>query len=78
LSKDDERDNSTLTIGRVCRRPKNLAKVMFFYVVLMLFKACLIAMIRLNKVTVINFDFHCHAVELLCMTEALLSMKGAR
>jgi hypothetical protein len=77
-AKEPERDNATLTVGRVCRAPKNIAKVVFFYVVLMLFRIILTAMIRINAVTIMNFDFHCRATELLHMTEAVLSMKDAR
>jgi hypothetical protein len=73
-----ERDNTPLTVGRVARSPKNIAKVIFFYVFLTLFKVCLIAMIRVNSVTFMDFDFHCRAMELLYQTIALLTMKDAR
>jgi hypothetical protein len=73
-----ERDNSTLTVGRVARSPKNIAKVVFFYVLLTLFKVCLVAMIRVNRVTIMHFGFQLGAMKLLHMTEAMLSMKDAR
>jgi hypothetical protein len=75
---EPERDNATLTIGRVCRRPGNITKVVFFYVLLTMFKVFLVAMIRVNGVTVMNFGFHCRAMELLHMVQGVLSMKDAR
>jgi NADH:ubiquinone oxidoreductase subunit B-like Fe-S oxidoreductase len=75
---EPERDNATLTIGRVCRRPGNISKVVFFYVLLTLFKVCLVAMIRVNSVTIMHFGFHCRAIELLHMVQGVLSMRGAR
>jgi hypothetical protein len=78
IRESHERDNSTLTVGRVARSPKNIAKVIFFYVFLTLFKVCLIAMIRVNSVTFMDFDFHCRAMELLYIADGLLTMKDAR
>ena len=76
---EPKRDNSTLTVGTVAKSsPKNIAKVIFFYVFLTLFKVCLVAMIRVNSVTFMDFDFHCRAMELLYIADGLLTMKDAR
>jgi len=79
MTAEDERDNTVLTVGQVCRSsPKNIAKVVVFYVFLVLCKECLIAMIFVNRATFMHFGFHCRAMELLHITEAVLSMKDVR
>lgn len=73
-----EHDTAPLTAWHISRAPKNIAKVVFFYVSLVLFKVCLTAAIRINRVTFMDFDFHCRAVELLHQIRALLGLKDAR
>jgi hypothetical protein len=73
------RDKSNFTTGQAMRRsPKALAAYVLFSVFLILFRISLISMIRINSITVMNFEFHWHAMELLHMTSALLSMKENR
>lgn len=74
---EPERDNTTFTMAQVCRRPRAMAITVFFCVFLVLFKICLISMIRINAATVCDYDFHWWAMGLLLQTRELLKMKDA-
>lgn len=73
-----ERDNSTLTMANIILAPRNLVVVAFFYISLVLFKSGLILMIRINSVTLHNFEFHYNAIELLHKVKVLLNLKDVR
>jgi hypothetical protein len=47
-------------------------------VFLVLFRVCLVSMIRINAATFCYPEFHVRAMELLLYTRALLNMKGCR
>ena len=70
------RDNSTFTSAQFIGTWRKIVCVIFYYVVLMLFRACLVLSLRLNKVTVCNFEFHCAAMDMLHTTTALLNMRN--
>jgi hypothetical protein len=73
------RDKSNFTTGQAMRRsPKALAAYVLFSVFLVLFRISLISMIKINSMTIMNYDFHCRAMELLHLTFVLLSVKENR
>jgi hypothetical protein len=72
---NDGKDDTPLTGATLLRRPRNLAVLAFFYVILMLFQVCLMSMIKINAATVTNVEFHWRAMELLYVTRALLNFK---
>jgi hypothetical protein len=72
----EPRDNTTFTVRQFIGPRRKLAGAIFFYVFLVLFRASLVSMIRINQSTLCNFDFHCRMMELLHLTQQLLSMKG--
>ena len=73
------RDKSNFTTGQAMRRsPKALAAYVLFSVFLVLFRVCLISMIKINAITIMNYDFHCRAMELLHLTSMMLSAKENR
>lgn len=72
-------DKSSIKAGHMVRRsPKALAAFVFFSIFLVLFRISLISMIKINSVTVMHYDFHCRAMELLHLTFVLLSVKESR
>jgi hypothetical protein len=73
-----ERDNRPITAAHIIMHPRALAIAVFFYVFLVLFRVCLISMIRINAATFCYPEFHVRAMELLLYTGAILNMKDAR
>lgn len=71
-------DNTTFTVAQIVMSPKILAVAAFFYIVLTIFRICLVSMIRINRVTFCDFAFHWRAMELLHTTRILLHMKDMR
>ena len=68
-------DNDPITGVSFLRRPRNLVVAVFFYVTLVMFKTCLVSMIKINAATVMDLSFHLRAAELLYQTRILLGLK---
>jgi hypothetical protein len=73
--KSTVKDDATLTGASLLWRPRNLVVFVFFYVVLVLLRTCLISVIRINGATAGNFALHCWAMERLYQVRALLNFK---
>ncbi len=69
------RDNTTFTAWQFLGPANKVAKAVCFYAFLVLFRACLVAMLRINRITLCNFEFHCAAINLLQQTTELLNIK---
>ena len=74
-SKIHVRDDTTFTAWQFLGPPNKIAKAIFFHALLVLFRACLVAMLRINRVTIRDFEFHCAAMNLLSQTSELLNLK---
>jgi hypothetical protein len=78
FGKPPERDSTTFTPMQVVMHPRVLAVFLFFYVFLILFRVCLISMIRINRVTLHDSGFDYWAMELLFYTGGLLDIRRLR
>jgi hypothetical protein len=68
------RDTTTFTAWQFVGPPNKIAKAIFFFVFLILFRVCLVSMLRINRVTLRHFEFHVAAMNLLQQTKELLNI----